>query len=534
MAEIFYAERHGAMSFRRPVCIKRIRPALCADTNFVQMFIDEAHTTSKLRHSNIVAVEDFGSEEGQLYLCMEWIHGIDAARLLKELERSARPMPIDVALHLTGEVLKGLDYAHRKTENGKALEIVHRDISPHNVMVSYVGEVKITDFGIAKAASRVHQTQGDMVKGKLAYMAPEQATGKAIDGRADVFAVGVMLYELITGRRPFVGRELEVVTALMKGDRPRVHALRSDVEPAVEAFVDRMLEVDRERRFGSAAEALEVLPTLPVATGSRNLARLLSELYPDQVSVVTPTGRSTGVPEAPASSPSAPSFGVGGVERLRTEPLPNNDPTATGPRSLSTGPTPVATGPVVATAPLSLAAPAPARNPMVYAMVAGATMALTTLGIVMVVKLTRPSTPAAAAVAAPPVAAPSVAAPPVAAPPVAAPPVAAPPVAAPPVAAPPIAAPPVAAPPVAAPPIAAPPVAVPQVQYGTIVLRVRPYADSLRVDGRAVQEGQTLRLTAGNHTAVATQNPTRTSQGRSTRQTFRVRPGDNDTVVVSF
>lgn len=180
MAEIFFAERRGAMDFRREVCIKRILPNLSGDSSFVEMFIDEARICSRLRHSNIVAIDDFGSTDGQLYLCMEWVHGVDVARLIRRLEAERRSIPIDAALFLLGEVLRGLEYAHGKHDNGVALNIVHRDVTPHNMLVSYAGEVKLSDFGIAKATSRLHQTQGDLVKGKLPYMAPEQATGKAL------------------------------------------------------------------------------------------------------------------------------------------------------------------------------------------------------------------------------------------------------------------------------------------------------------------------------------------------------------------
>ncbi len=397
MAEIFYAERHGAMSFRRPVCIKRIRPTLSADSSFVQMFIDEAHTTSKLRHSNIVAVEDFGSEDGQLFLCMEWIHGLDGARLLREVDRSGTLLPVDAALHIIGEVLKALEYAHRKSEGGKALQIIHRDVSPHNVMVSFAGEVKLTDFGIAKAASRLHQTQGDMVKGKIAYMAPEQAIGGVLDGRADLFAVGVMAFEFLTGRRPFTGKELELVQSLLRGDRPRVRDLRPEVSPEVEAFVDGLLQVQRDRRFADASHALEALQLLPVATGGRSLQRVIAGLYPDQVSVVSPSARGS-LPEAIAAAlaTSADMAAEATVPARRVVPevapaaasaaipvRPNNEPTRTVPAQL---PAPY---------PATNAGPPPAGPGLskgTMAAVVLASMAITAVVILAVVK-ERPPRP---------------------------------------------------------------------------------------------------------------------------------------------
>ncbi len=290
MAEIFYAERTGAMDFSRPVCIKRIRPALCTEPSFVQMFIDEARTSSYLRHGNIISVEDFGQVDGQLYLAMEWVHGVDTSRLGKDLASAGAPMPVEVAMHIVERVLAGLEYAHGKVQDGQPLEIVHRDISPHNVLVSFAGDIKLTDFGIAKATSRLHRTLGDVVKGKLAYMAPEQARGVAdLDGRADLFAVGVMAFEFLTGRRPFMGNEGEIVAALISGRRPTVRSLRPDLPPLVEAFVDSLLQPERELRPSSASAAIDAMQDLGVPRGDRSLRSLLGKLYPDKVSVVTPT-----------------------------------------------------------------------------------------------------------------------------------------------------------------------------------------------------------------------------------------------------
>jgi serine/threonine-protein kinase len=173
MAEVFRARRIGAAGFARQVCIKRVLPALCADPAFVEMFVDEARTGAQLRHGNIVAIDDFGEVGGQYFLCMELVSGVDLARLLRALARDGRACPTDVAVVVATAMLRALDYAHRKVaRDGSPLGIVHRDVSPHNVLVSYAGEVKLSDFGIAKAASRTHQTAGRVVKGKLSYMAP--------------------------------------------------------------------------------------------------------------------------------------------------------------------------------------------------------------------------------------------------------------------------------------------------------------------------------------------------------------------------
>ncbi len=286
MAEVFRARREGAAGFSRSVCIKRILPALCDDPDFVHMFIDEARIGAQLRHGNIIGIEDFGEVDGQYFLCMELVSGVDLAKLSQRVWREGGPFPIDAALFVALEICKGLAYAHRKHgADGTPLNIVHRDVSPHNVLVSYAGEVKLTDFGIAKAASRLHHTAGTMVKGKLAYMAPEQALAKPIDARADLFSVGVLLFELIAGRRPFKGAdEGEALARLIHGERPRLRALRPDVDPSIEGLVDRLLATEPDERVASADDVVGVIATMTVAgLGARTLAQLVAQCFPGAV-----------------------------------------------------------------------------------------------------------------------------------------------------------------------------------------------------------------------------------------------------------
>lgn len=289
MAEIFRARRLGAAGFARQVCIKRILPAFCADPAFVEMFIDEARTGAQLRHGNIVAIDDFGEIHGQYYLCMELISGTDLSRLIHRLARDHRGCPLQVAVFIGIEVLKALDYAHnKKGPDGTPLGIVHRDVSPHNVLLSYAGEVKLGDFGIARAASRLHHTVGNVIKGKIAYMSPEQARGERIDARTDLFALGVVLFETLTGRRPFTGPdEVAIVTALLRGERPRLRTLRPDVPEAVESVLNRLLEIDRTRRYQSAGEALaELAATTNIGSASRLLAAMVGYYFPGPASAV--------------------------------------------------------------------------------------------------------------------------------------------------------------------------------------------------------------------------------------------------------
>ncbi|MEZ4408637.1 MAG: serine/threonine-protein kinase [Polyangiales bacterium] len=317
MAEIYRASRVGSFDFSREVCIKRMLPRLSSETEFVSMFIDEARISSHLRHGNIVSVEDFGNEDGQLFICMEWVNGADLKRVIKRLSADGRRMPVDAALFVVGEVLKALEYAHGKVVDGVPQNIVHRDVTPHNVMVSYFGEVKLADFGIAKATSRLYETRGDLVKGKLSYMAPEQATGKPLDRRTDLFALGVCAYEALTGSQPFQGQGRDVLYAILADRRPTLRALRPDAPPEVEAFVDRLLKKSPDERYPHAGAAHDALESLPVKVSSRSLERLMAELWPDQASIVTPAVRDA--PLAITARPPRPAPEAPAVEAPDTE-----------------------------------------------------------------------------------------------------------------------------------------------------------------------------------------------------------------------
>ena len=283
MAEVFRARRVGVAGFVRQVCIKRMLPSLSSEHEFVTMFIDEASTGAQLRHGNIVAIDDFGEVDNQFYLCMEFVAGVDLSRLLHALVRDGRLLPFEVATFVASEVLKALDYAHRKLGvDGRPLGVVHRDVSPHNVLVSFSGEVKLTDFGIAKAASRLHHTVGDVVKGKLTYMAPEQARGSQVDGRADLFALGVVFYEMITGRRPFTGaNQSDLIVAVQRGARLPVLALRPDAPPAIVRVIDRLLALDPDERYEHGGDAvLDLGEVHGSASAARQLASIVAHYGP--------------------------------------------------------------------------------------------------------------------------------------------------------------------------------------------------------------------------------------------------------------
>ena len=205
MAEIYRAKTLGAAGFEKEVVLKRILPQFSADQEFVQMFIEEARVASKLQHANIVQILDFdrarlgGERDESYYLAMELVEGRDLRSLFKEGVRVGKPLPVEQALFCVAEALRGLHYAHTRQESGTPLAIVHRDVSPQNILVSYAGEVKISDFGIAKAAARASITSNGMVRGKLTYMSPEQVTGQPLDLRSDVYSMGVVRWEAALG-----------------------------------------------------------------------------------------------------------------------------------------------------------------------------------------------------------------------------------------------------------------------------------------------------------------------------------------------
>ncbi len=252
MAEIFKAKTAGAEGFEKDVVIKRILPHFTEDESFVKMFIDEASITSKLQHANIVQIFDFDVCEGSYYIAMELIEGVDLKKVIDVGLKSGKPLSIAQTVWIMMEISKGLHYAHTKEYKGQPLNIVHRDISPHNAMVSYAGEVKLMDFGIAKAAQRSTKTMAGTVKGKVAYMSPEQARDKPLDGRSDLFALGIMLWEMLTGKRLFLGdSDFETLTNVLKNDPPPASQINPKVPKDLDEIVKKSLMKDRDQRYAS-------------------------------------------------------------------------------------------------------------------------------------------------------------------------------------------------------------------------------------------------------------------------------------------
>jgi serine/threonine protein kinase len=264
-AEIYKAKLEGIGGFQRTFAIKRILPSLSQHSDYIAMLVDEAKVAGLLSHANIVQILDLGQVDGIWYIAMEYVDGQDLGAVLRRANRKGLCLPVPHAVFVAIELLKGLDYAHQRQvmRGGKAvpLNIIHRDISPPNVLLSYQGEVKLTDFGIARASLKMMETVSGIVKGRFDYMSPEQAEGrKDLDQRSDLFSVAVALYEMLTGVHPFRAEsELGTVERVRTGKYVAVSTRNPEVPFALQTIVDRALQVDRDKRYPSAGAFKEAL-----------------------------------------------------------------------------------------------------------------------------------------------------------------------------------------------------------------------------------------------------------------------------------
>lgn len=285
MAEIFRAKTIGAEGFEREVVIKRILPHFTEDEAFVNMFIDEATLAAKLNHANIVQIFDFDLIDDTYYIAMEYIEGKDLKKTVDSAAKAGRkPLTVPQCIRVIVEAAKGLHYAHTRKHKNKPLNLVHRDVSPHNIMLSYNGEVKLMDFGIAKAASRSTSTRAGTVKGKCAYMAPEQARGGDLDGRTDLFALAVVFWETLTGERLFAGdSDFATLSNVLKCDLspPSVH--NPAITPELDAIVMKALSKDPADRYADVGEWGNALQRLLYSTvtdsGEVNITDFMQELF---------------------------------------------------------------------------------------------------------------------------------------------------------------------------------------------------------------------------------------------------------------
>ncbi len=286
MAELYLARARGIEGFSKLVALKRVKAEFAGDTSLVQMFLDEARTMATLNHGNIVQVYDIGSVDGSYFFTMEFLHGVDLRAIFKVGRPSGAGLPLEHALHIATNTLGALHYAHEKSgRDGAPLNLVHRDVSPANIFVTYQGDVKLLDFGIAKAANQSTQTRAGVMKGKVRYMAPEQVVGAAdLDRRVDVFAISIVLWELTTGRRLFAGAsEFETLRAIMEGKIPKPSEVVPDYPPELEKIVLKGLAHAPEDRWQTAREMQTALLRFGVeqrlASSTLGLSEFVSQLF---------------------------------------------------------------------------------------------------------------------------------------------------------------------------------------------------------------------------------------------------------------
>jgi serine/threonine protein kinase len=299
MAEVYLGEAVSVQGFKKKVAIKRVLPHLAQNQAFIEMFLDEARLSAKLDHANIVSVFDISKREDTYFLIMEFVDGVNLKRILEALGKRGQRMRLVDAVYLCIECLRGLSYAHElHDEGGAPLGIVHRDISPPNIMVTRRGEVKLADFGLAKASTQIQTTDPGVVKGKFSYLSPEAAAGGEVDARADVFAIGIVLWEMLAGKRLFWGEnDYATVKLIQKANVPRLSPLNREVDERFEEVLLKALTRDPKDRYQSArlfCDALaDYLFSHQMMVTAYDLARLVQSV----------TGEDAPAP-APANDPS--------------------------------------------------------------------------------------------------------------------------------------------------------------------------------------------------------------------------------------
>ena len=338
MAEVYKAKRTGVEGFQKIVAIKKILPHIADDEGFVTMFADEAKLAAQLNHPNIIHIYDLGKiQAGGYFIAMEYVDGRDLRAIQQGARELGVPLPVSLAVYVASKVASALDYAHRRRDaEGHELNIVHRDVSPQNILISYEGEIKLCDFGIAKAASKASHTQSGALKGKMQYMSPEQAWGKAIDRRSDLFSLGVVLHELLTGEPLFRGdSDIGILEKVRNAEVPTPSGANPEVPHNLDAIVLRALAKDPEERYANASDLLRdldsVLYSYTPAPGGADVAIYLHRLQAEESAMSeskareaaqaaheaepaarkrkskgAPVSRKTGIPPRAAEPPAAP------------------------------------------------------------------------------------------------------------------------------------------------------------------------------------------------------------------------------------
>ena len=290
MAEVFVAVRPGVEGFEKTVALKRIRPHLTDEEAFVNMFLYEAKLAAKLHHPNIVQIYDLGRIADSYFIAMEYVSGRDMSKVVPQAERLGIHFPVEYAMFIVANVLEALAYAHEKTDElGRPLKLVHRDVTPENIIVGWNGHVRMLDFGIVKTTFQIDQTKVGEIKGKLCYMSPEQAAGQSIDHRSDLFTLGIVLYEWLTGHKLYTGdSEVAVLKGIMEGRIYPPTYFREDLPTGVEDIVLKALTKDPDARYQSAREMLfDVQNWLQMgadfAPTSSHLANFMKQIFSTEI-----------------------------------------------------------------------------------------------------------------------------------------------------------------------------------------------------------------------------------------------------------
>ncbi len=330
MAEIFLATDDVG----RRCVIKRMLPNLQVDSQFARMFLDEAKLVVQLNHPAIAQVYDFGEDRGTLYLAMEWVDGTNLRTIVKDFAKRGSKIPVEYCARLVSQAALALGYAHRAAGiDGKPLKIIHRDVSPQNILLGHHGLVKLIDFGVAKATSATQHTEVGMIKGKFAYMSPEQLRGSPLDGRSDIFGLGLVMYELLAAERAVPGStEAEIAQNALTMRFPPIEQKRPDLPGALKAILGRALAKDRARRYDTAedmAAELEsfITPRMPKLSGGE-LAMLIpsepgiTKESGNQAPIVVNERHSANAPTIPTRNAVAATEQVLGLRREGFEPKP--------------------------------------------------------------------------------------------------------------------------------------------------------------------------------------------------------------------
>lgn len=256
MAEVFIGEAQSVQGFKKKVAIKRVLPHLAQNKNFIGMFLDEARLGARLSHANIVSVFDIGAADDTYFIVMEFVDGCNLKKIVEILRKQGRTVPFKEAVYMTMHACRGLSFAHELVgDDGEEMDIVHRDVSPPNILVSRRGEVKVTDFGLAKATTQLEKTDPGVVKGKFSYLSPEAARGENVDERADIFALGIVLWEMLAGRRLFLGEtDYQTVKLVQQAQVPSLSRINPQVDEEFEGVLAKALTNDPNQRYQTARE----------------------------------------------------------------------------------------------------------------------------------------------------------------------------------------------------------------------------------------------------------------------------------------